>query len=338
MINFIIKDQKQFKANLHSHSVLSDGTLGVDEMVQAYKNHGYSVLAITDHEASYDHTDKSTEDFLMITGYEAYIRPSQDCVIDHFGPEIHMNLLAKEPHNTTLIGFDPKFCKYLPAEEIVTRKKLTDLGARRYDRGYIQAFINEARANGYLVSYNHPCWSMEAQEEILSYDGFFSLEIFNTGSMTINGFEYNMALYDQLLRRGKLIPVHGADDNHNKHPFDDLLCDSFGAWTMIIAPELSYSSVITALENGSFYASTGVDITALSFDGNKVHLECSEAQRIIMHLSPKLCYNAYNKDGSPIFSADFDIPDRAPYVYFSVLDGKGHSAQTRAFSRKELGI
>ena len=51
MINYIKKGQKQYKANLHSHSVISDGNLTPAEMKKAYKDRGYSILAITDHEA-----------------------------------------------------------------------------------------------------------------------------------------------------------------------------------------------------------------------------------------------------------------------------------------------
>lgn len=82
----ISPDLPQFKANLHSHSNLSDGRLTPEDMVKAYKARGYSILAITDHEAPYDHTDLSTPDFLMLTGYEAYIRPSSNCQLDIYGP------------------------------------------------------------------------------------------------------------------------------------------------------------------------------------------------------------------------------------------------------------
>lgn len=98
---------------------------------------------------------------------------------------------------------------------------------------------------------------MEAEEDTLSYDGCFSLEVFNTGSEKISGYECNMALYDKFLRKGKFLYVHGADDNHNKAPFGDLMCDSFGSWTQILAEELTYPAVIRALEEGRFYATTG---------------------------------------------------------------------------------
>lgn len=337
-MNYISSETKQYKANLHCHSNISDGKLSVDELIQAYKDRGYDILAITDHEAPYDHSAKSSENFMLLTGYEAYIRPSEECKMDPYGPEIHINLLAKEAHNTAFIGYDPKFAKYIPADEAAKREKIGDLGPRRYNHEFIQKFIDTANAAGYLVTYNHPVWSMEAQEDILSYDGFFSLEIFNTGSVMINGMEDNLPLYNRLCRLGKLTGVHGADDNHNKVPLDDLLSDSFGAWTMIMADELSYEAVIKALEEKRFYASTGPTIKALSFEGKKVHLEFTDAQRVMMHGTPKRTQNVYNSDGSVIVSADFEIPDYAPFVHFSIVTADGKMACTRAFTRKELGI
>lgn len=337
-MDFISPHTKQFKANLHSHSRLSDGALSPECLAEAYKQRGYEILAITDHEAPYDHSALSEDGFLLLTGYEAYIRPSQDCALDPFGPEIHLNLLAKEPHNTAFVHFDPRFCKYMPPELAAKREKAGLPGPRRYTREYVQSFIDAARESGYLVAYNHPCWSMEAQEEILAYEGCFSLELFNTGSMTINGFEENIALYDALLRRGKRIFCHGADDNHNKRPLDDYLSDSFGAWTMVLADELRYDRVIHALEQGRFYASTGPTVTALRFHGDKVHMEFSPAVRVMMHMSPKRTLNVYKPGGSEFVSADFTIPAYAPYVYFTVQDRAGKKAVLRAFTRAELGL
>lgn len=335
-MNYITKEMPQFKANLHSHTVLSDGRLTPEEMVKAYKEQGYSVLAITDHEAPYDHTDLTTRDFLLLTGYEAYIRPLPNCKYDTFSPEIHMNLLARDPHNTTIIGYDPAYCKYMTREVAETRKKAGDLAPRQYNREYINRFIQTARENGYLVTYNHPCWSMEAEEDILSYEGLFSLEIFNTGRMRDNGYESNMSLFDKFQRRGKFIYCHGADDNHNPVPLNDPFSDSFGSWTMIMAEELTYLAVIKALENGDFYASTGPEIRELIIEGDRVHLETTPAQRILMHLSPKEAKQVYNDDRSPVTEADFVIPKRAPFVYFSVMGENGTSARTRAFRPEEF--
>ena len=336
MFSFITPDTKQYRANLHSHSTLSDGRLTPEELVQAYREAGYSILAITDHEAPYDHTDLSTPEFLLLTGYEAYIRPSHTCAYDPYKAEVHLNLLAKDPHNVGIVGYDPHFCKYLPQELARQRPHLGELGPRRYYQAYIQEFIDDAILGGYLVAYNHPCWSMEAEEAVLSYEGCYSLEVFNTGSQCINGYESNMALYDKFLRRGKFLYLHGADDNHNHKPFGDLLCDSFGAWTQVLAKDLRYASVIEALEKGWFYASTGPTITNLTFAGGHVTLDCTPAQRIIAHGSPKRTWNVYNPDGSPLTHAEFDLPEGTPYVYFSVLTADGKAAHTHAFRPEEF--
>lgn len=338
MMEFISPKDVQYKANLHAHTTLSDGHLTPEAVVKAYREHGYQILALTDHEAPYDHSRFTTPDFLMVTGYEAYIRSSPQCQMDWFGPEIHLNLLAKEPGNRTFIAYDPAFCKYMTPEEAEKLPKAGFLGPRQYDRGYIQRYIDAAVDSGYLVSYNHPCWSMEAQEDMLALNGCFSIEVLNAGAMTINGYEYNMAAYDAMLRRGKFPYCHGADDNHNVEPLGSFHSDSFGAWTMILAEELTYPAVIRALEQGRFYASSGPTINALRFDGKKVHMEFSEAVWVIMHMSPKLNRHVYHDDGSAFCQADFEIPDFAPYVYFTVRAKDGTAAHTHAFTRKQIGI
>lgn len=333
-MKFVSREDRQFKANLHSHTTLSDGNLTPERSVAAYKAAGYQILSLTDHEAPRTHHCFTTEDFLMLTGYEAYIRPSPDCIIDRYGPEIHLNLFAKDPDNVTFIGYDPKFCKYISEEEAAKLPKSRDLGPRRYTPEYIQDFIDCAVENGYLVSYNHPVWSMEQVADILNLNNCFSLEVFNSCSVTESGCEDNLALYDAFLRRGKFWYLHGADDNHNFAPLGDYRTDSFGAWTMVIAPELSYQAVIEALEKGSFYASTGPKIYDLEISNGKAKLECSEAVRVTMHMSPKFCKNVWNADGSVLYAAEFDVPEDAPYVYFTVWDKQGRKAHTRAFTRE----
>ena len=114
------------------------------------------------------------------------------------------------------------------------------------------------------------------------------------------------------------------------------MCDSFGSWTQILAEELPYPAVIRALEEGRFYATTGPEITELTFDGSHVRIGCSPAQRIVVHGSPKLGKSFYNPDGSPITHAELDLPPIGEYVYFSVYTADGKAAHTRAFRRAEL--
>jgi len=327
---------KQYKANLHSHSCLSDGVKTPKELKEMYKAHGYSVLAVTDHEVPKNHSNLNDDDFLMITGYEAYVRTDKNYVYDVYAKEIHMNFFAKEPENETYICYNPKGCKYIPKEDLKHYKFAGSQRQREYTVEYINEFIKTAKENSYIVSYNHPWWSMEAESDVMQYEGFFSMEMCNYGSYVTSRIEYNAALYDKLLLAGKRIACHGSDDNHNRYPEDSPEFDSFGAFTMIMADEFTYDGVINAMEKGNMYSSMGPVFKEVSLDGNKLHIECSPVQRITVftgNKSPlrKLC----NRDDTTTF-ADFEIDDRAKFVRVSISDKYGNAADTRGFFREEL--
>lgn len=339
MKTYIKKGAPQYKANLHSHSTISDGKLTPEEMKQAYREHGYSILSITDHEAPFDHSDMTENDFLMLTGYEAYIRIPHSGKYNPYKPEIHINLFAKDPHNVKYVNFNESYCKYIKDPE--TRAAFQKVGSeepREYTAEYINSFVKVAQENGYLCAYNHAVWSLEDHERISAYEGFFSMEMSNYSSFVMNAMEYNGALYDRLLREGKRIFCHSADDNHNAAPFDSPYSDSFGGSTMVLADELTYPAVIDALEKGNFYSSMGPEITELYFDGSKVHIETCEAKQIIMFCGGKKTYFVMGSKDEPVTCADFEIPEKAPYVRFSVVDFEGKHADTRGFFRDELEI
>lgn len=333
-ISFINEGQKQYKANLHCHSTRSDGKKTREELVTMYKERGYSILCISDHEAPRDHSDLTTDDFLMLTGYEAYIRPSKICMFDPYKPEIHLNLFAKDPHNVNIIGYNPAYCKYISLMESMKLPHPDKLWNRKFTVDYIQQFIDSAVANGYLVSLNHPCWSMQSTEDVLKLKNYFSVEIFNYASMLESGYAENMPVYDAILRSGRYPYIHGGDDNHNHSPLDNPMSDSFGAWTMIMAEELNYASVIEALEKGKFYASTGPTINMLEINHGKAYIKTSDVKRITMHMTPKFTKVNMAEKGMKVNEASFTIPKKAKYVYFSAIDDDGTRAYTHAIKVK----
>lgn len=331
---FINPNIKQYKANLHCHSNLSDGKLTPQELREAYKKRGYSILAITDHERPKNHSDLTQEDFLFITGYEAYIRPSKLCIYDPYSPEIHLNLFAKQADNEAYICFNEAYCKYLlnPIERLKL-KKVGSKKNRRYTVEYINEFIKTAVDNGYLVSYNHPVWSMESEERIFAYENIFSLEIDNYGSWQMNRLEHNGALYDKLLTDGRRIFCHGGDDNHNKKDINNPIeSDSFGAFTMIMADELNYESVIAAMEKGNMYSSSGPEIKEISMDGDTVFVKCSNAECIILHDGGK---TPARIEGKNLTEGEFKIKPKAEFFRVSVINEKGKIATSRGFFKDE---
>lgn len=307
----IDEHQPQFKANLHSHSLLSDGKLSVDELINTYKANNYQVLAITDHETPLRHSNLSTEEFLVLDGYEAYIRPSDKCIFNRFKPEIHLNLIAKNskyqdpripPDMLPYLGYNFFYTKYFDRKRARKVDIARTLKKRKFTVRYINTFIENAHKADYFVFLNHPYWSMMDAEDMLQLVGIDSVEVFNTASMIVNNDEGDVQFYDTLLRHRKTKHrylrrdsinlsdtrkpyCHGADDNHNP---GKKMEDSFGAFTYIIADHLDYPSVSRALECGDFYASTGPQFKSIEIVGSNAKVKTAESVKsIVMHITPK---------------------------------------------------
>ena len=334
----ISPDKKQYKANLHCHSTLSDGNLTPEELKAVYRRYGYDILAITDHEYPKNHSDLGEEGFLMLTGYEGYIRSQPNNQSDRFGPEIHVNFFARQPENETLICYNKPYGKYMNEERLAQLVRAGSERPREYTRQYINEYIQTARDNGYLVTYNHPWWSRETEADILAYEGYFSMEMCNYGCHVISHLEYNGALYDKVLRSGKRVFCHSTDDNHNKFPEGHPEWDSCGAYTMILSDELAYDRVISAMESGEMYSSMGPRFKEVSFDGKQVHVECSEVAGVYVFCGSKSPRRVLAENGKTLTSADIVIDEMSPYIRVSIVDREGKAADTRGYFRDELGL
>ena len=177
---------------------------------------------------------------------------------------------------------------------------------------------------------------MEKEEDILSYEGIFSMEICNYSSYVSNRLEYNGALYNKMLYNKQRVFCHGSDDNHNSHPIDAPLNDSFGAFTMIMPENFSYKSIIDAMESGEMYSSMGPLFKEVYMEGNKIHIECSNVSNIVVHTGSKAPKKISDGFSDSLTSADFEIDDRAIFVRVSISDKNGRFADTRGFFRDEL--
>ena len=323
-----------YKANLHSHSVISDGRMTPEEMRDFYRAHGYSVLAITDHEIMRDHTDLSLPDFQIINGYEIYIRDRLDA--PRIAKNCHMNLIARTPDVTKQIAVDPKYLKYIEKNGMTVEDvpRVGELRDRHFCTREINAIIREARENGYLVAYNHPSWSLETVEDFGKYEGFYAMEVVNYGASK-EGFPENDAwAYDQMLRLGKNIWCLANDDNHNKFPYGDPRCDSFGGFNMIKAKELSYAAIIEALEQGHFYASQGPLIEEMYIEDNHLFVRCSPAVRVALRMVGRTGGRGtvYAPPGETITQAEFALQKADTYFRLEVTDETGKKAFTHAYS------
>lgn len=330
--------ERYFKANLHAHSNLSDGFLSPQELKDAYKAKGYSILSITDHNLAVDHSAMNEEGFLLLTGAE-YDISEEGKLPRHnsrYTKTYHINCIAKRPD----LLWQP-FANEQYREELLPYLEKAEVKnmPRVYDVEAINAIIARANEKGYLVAYNHPNWSLQDYTDYAGLKGLWGMEISNYGS-TMMGYcdsDNSMVYRDLMNLTGGIFPL-STDDCHRPR-------DVGGGWIMVGAEKLEYGSVIRALEKGDFYASTGPEIHSLTMEGPILRITCSDAQQITA-----VCSNRHARKATPIhndgllreaefdLTAWFDICQVMPHNWLRiVVQGPyGHTATTRAYTPDEL--
>lgn len=337
MKKHLLSQFKQYKANLHTHTTVSDGTSTPEQVKEFYKAHGYSIIAFTDHEVLVEHSDLNDENFLSITGCE-YANTDVNDKQWHFKTTCHLNFLAKQSDNTTQICYNPApLKKFVDDEYIKNVKYHGEIFEREHTVECVNHVIAEANKHGFLVAMNHPWWSMEGFNIFSQYEGCFAVEVFNTACASMDGFyEFNPFIYDELLRMGKKVFPIAADDMHHLKADGKFEPEALGGFNMISSPSLSYSDVMTAIENGDFYASTGPIINEIYVEDGTLILEVEPCSAVFFRTVSRHGKYVYNPDGSTVTRASFRFRENDEYVYASVKSADGKWAITRAYSISEM--
>lgn len=258
---------RYFKANLHTHSTISDGKLTREEVKNGYKALGYQILCITDHNVIADHSDMNDPDFLMLTGVETNVNAPD--MGKTSGKTYHLNLIAKEPHN--LWSPSKAFRKRPSAAEYEDKMQCEEMDLQ-YNTDSINAMIAKANEKGFLVMYNHPTWSCQSYPDYAPLKGLWGMELRNSECCLLGHNENNFRVFKDLLSLGNRIYPLGADDMHKPRALGH-------SWIMVGATDLCYGNVIDALEKGDFYMSCGPELKDLWIEDGILKITCSDAQR-----------------------------------------------------------
>ena len=177
IVNPFEQDGRWYKANLHTHTTTSDGEVSVAERVQQYREQGYQILAITDHDQTNDVEGLSTEELLVVSGMETH-----PLCPDHYD-RYHLVCL-NVPH-----GFE------IPDE--------ADINAR-------VALVKQAGGEAVL---SHPYWSGLDINHLIAVRGHIAIEVFNA-TCTKFGKGFSSVHWDNLLNLEQMIPAIAVDDTH----------------------------------------------------------------------------------------------------------------------------
>jgi hypothetical protein len=242
-----------YRGNLHTHSWPLSSDCGSPEVrrhshvevADWFAAHGYAFLVFTEHDAFETREELSRPGFLVLDGMELTAGTGR-----HHG--VHVGALG------------------IPEDIPVP--------------GDLHGKIAEVLAAGGLPVVNHPEWSLEIEdswhgdEEEAILDILASqarhMEIWNTHTETwVEDPENDERLWDRLLTQGKRIYGVATDDSHGFQHIG-------GSFIEVWAPELSAAAILEGIDQGRFYASTGVRIHRIQLrDGrlqigsNAAHLE-----------------------------------------------------------------
>jgi len=281
-----------------------------------------------------DHKELCDGEFIALHGYETAVKDAE--IGAHTLPDMHVyhfNFLAKKQDTLTQVCFFPEnftpgnCAKYIP----FVRYK----GERcqyEYSVEFVNRLIREANENGFLVTYNHPRWSLQAESEYLPLQGLHAVEVHNTG--TAHHGDCNATVYQQMLTSGmRLLPV-AADDNHNPGKGYG---DSFGGFTMLKARELSYDALMEAWEKGDAYASSHPLIEELWMEDGYVTVRTSPVRKILLRGETRHCLVKNAETGGTVTEACFrlDSDQLGAFFRLEAEDSEGR-AYTRAYFLDEL--
>lgn len=331
MKKYLIPDEGKFyKANLHSHSTVSDGELTPEQMKEMYKEKGYSIIAYTDHNHFVTHNELSDGEFLALNG------------VENAADEIGKSRWQNKCCDICFIALSPdRKLHPFQCEDNVTGDGEYSPFSVEYCARDINRMIDEGKKNGFFVTYNHPTWSLENYADYMSYNGMNAMEMFNTSSAVDGYNEYNPDIYDDMLRSGKRLYCICTDDNHNRAP-GTMHWDSFGGFTMIKAKSLKYEDVTDALLKGNFYCSRGPVIKALWLDTEdySVHIQTEKAKKIVCTRGGRRLRAVFAEEQGTEYLDEikFSIDPDDVYFRITVFDEKGLTADTNAYFIDTLNI
>lgn len=309
----------QYKGNLHSHTVCSDGHLTPEEAVHLYQTHGYSFLCLSEHDLYTDHRAAlSDSEFLILPGLEA-----SAMLLDK-----KTGLPLKVHHMNGILGTEDMQAKAAETFFHGQKVKRQDYAGQWNGLEAGQKLCDLLRNHGCFVTYNHPIWSRVEPSEFLELKGISALEIFNYDTVNESGTGADTTYWDQMLRHGKRVFCFASDDNHNNGEFED----SCGGWVCVVAPELTHEAILHGLIAGDFYASSGPEIYGWGVKDDQVWVSCSDCERV--NLIAGGFINAGKTliapEGETLRHVEFPLRGDETYVRLECIARDGRTAWTNA--------
>ncbi len=191
-----------------------------------------------------------------------------------------------------------------------------------------QAVIDRVVEAGGKVIYAHPYWTAHSMEEMSEVTGYIAMEVFNAVCHLHNNKGFSSVHWDQLLNKGKILPAVASDDVHKSSEINR-------GWTMIKAPSLDTTAILSAIAGGSFYASSGPVIEDCRIEGGVVRVATSPVKQISFFYDGSGGGHFVDaEDGKTLTSAEWSFGGakrKYRWIRVEVVDEAGNRAWTNPF-------
>jgi len=296
-----------WKGNTHTHTLWSDGDGAPEWVVDWYREHDYDFLALSDHNVWLE-----DERWFPISepGAGRLTQERVEGLRARFGADsVQVELRDGQPHMRLITLGELRQRFEVPGEFLlVGGEEITDQagnkpvhvngfnleelveppgGATPYETA--NAIFAQVEAQGrrlgrpVLAHLNHPNfgWAFSL-EDLVALEGERFFEVYNGHPAVHNDGDAQRpgteALWDMAnLRRVELgrplLFGIGSDDSHHYHAQGAGQSNSGRAWIQVHAAALEADSLVAALRAGDFYASSGVTLSDVSFDGTTLTVD-----------------------------------------------------------------
>ncbi|MCW9708172.1 hypothetical protein [Fodinibius salsisoli] len=302
---------KWYKGNLHTHSLWSDGDDYPEMIMKWYKDHGYNFVALSDHNILAEgekwieikkgsDQEKQFNEYLQTFGGTLVNYQQTDSLI-----QVQLKTLQEY---RTLFEKEGEFL-VIKSEEITDgyKQKPIHVNATNIEKlikpqggksvvdvmqNNIDAVNAQRDSTGkpMIPHLNHPNfgWAVTAEDiKQLTGEHFFEVYnghplVHNYGDSLHSGME---EIWDQVLThylqhdKGMMYGI-AVDDSHHYHEFDSAQSNPGRGWIMVRADSLTPAAIISALENGSFYSSTGVEFSKISDTADELMVEVKSEEGV----------------------------------------------------------
>jgi len=293
-----------WKGNLHTHTLWSDGDDYPEMVVEWYKTNGYHFLALSDHNIVLEGEkwialtnrggEKAFDKYLKRFGQGwADLKTMGSTQMIRLRPLNEFRPLFEQPGRFLLIPSEEISDHFMKVPIHLNATNLRDFirprgGTNILDvlQGNVDAVIeqHEKTRRPMFPHINHPNfgWAITA-EDLMRVRGDRFFEVYNGHPDVRNEGDAWHAnterVWDILLSfrltELKLEPMFAlaVDDSHQYHSSIRTNSNPGRGWVMVRSTRLTPESLITALEAGDFYATSGVRLKNVRRETNRLSLE-----------------------------------------------------------------